>query len=320
MDILKILSINLNKNKLFLLVNKNEFRIVNRGFHLIKSKFYLNNNSNNSVTGNVKRRNLVNTTQAIADASSSNKLSDASLSTAITPRIIKKKPKKSNVVLSSSMSVFKVKAYATADYYDLNAIQKSLINSGAYEIIDLDKLLPYTCLYVKAKYQEINEIEPRHIIFFEDGSVVFWNVSVEEQNNILEMLKKHDEKQHPSEFIDEESEVMDYSRVHPNDTAGKAAALNNHEPTSSSTGSAKHRLNVDLRTSRFIHDHIYFLDYSKKDSANKANEYRHLLEKYAFSDAIALSVKLGIWERLVKYFFKSHIRTSEISLSIYGDL
>lgn len=299
MDILKILSVNLNKNKLFLLVNKNEFRIVNRSFHLIKTKFYLNNNIS-SITGNVKLRNLVNTTQAIADAaSSSNKLSDASLSTAITPRIIKKKPKKSNVVLSSSMSVFKVKAYATADYYELNAIRKSLINSGAYEIIDLDKLLPYTCLYVKAKYQEINEIEPRHIIFFEDGSVVFWNVSVEEQNNILEMLKKHDEKQHPSEFIDEESEVMDYSRVHPNDTAAKAAALNNLESSSSSTSSTKHKLNVDLRTSRFIHDHIYFVDYSKKESANKANEYRHLLEKYAFSDAIALSVKLGIWERLV---------------------
>ena len=53
--------------------------------------------------------------------------------------------------------------------------------------------LPDNCLCAKPKYPELNETEPRHIFFFEEGTVVFWNVSQVEQNNMLDMILKHSE-------------------------------------------------------------------------------------------------------------------------------
>ncbi len=70
-----------------------------------------------------------------------------------------------------------VKAYCTADYYDLELLEDAIKKSGAYEIIDqIGREIPDSCLVVRAKYPELNEIEPRYLFFFEEGATVLWNV------------------------------------------------------------------------------------------------------------------------------------------------
>lgn len=131
---------------------------------------------------------------------------------------LKKKPKNSSSEsTSSSMQTFKVRAFATADYYDLDGLRASLESSGAYQLLAVDEKMSENSLCVGAKYPQINEIEPRHMFFFLEGTVVFWNLSAEEQNSILQMLHKHEKNPYPNRFVKGESEVMEYSWHHMSD-------------------------------------------------------------------------------------------------------
>jgi uncharacterized Rmd1/YagE family protein len=199
-----------------------------------------------------------------------------------------KKPKVSRTQDESSLSMFKVKAFATAVNYDLDGLKNALIQSAAYDVYEPGKLLPDNCLCVKSKYQGANEIEPRHVYFFEDGSVVFWNVSNAEQYSLLEMLNKYQETPYPNNIVNDESEEMYFARI-PNSNTGSHGSESNSEYSNSYNNMTK------LQT-RLLNGNIYF-----------SNEYgssndKHILEKYAFSDAISLSVKLGIWEKSLDEF------------------
>jgi uncharacterized Rmd1/YagE family protein len=217
----------------------------------------------------------------------------------------KKKHKKPRSLNSSQIPSFKVKAFATADWYDFNGLKESLIKSGAYDIFEIGKILPDNCICIKAKYEEINEIEPRHIFFYEDGSVVFWNVSNEEEKNILEILLKHEENSYSKEIVNDEVEIISFSRIaslfdnskkNEDDSVRFSQTNNLDNNLTDLTSSANSNLNTKL-----YKNHIYFsncVDIKTK----KINENKHILEKYAFSDAITLSVKLAIWERQLDNF------------------
>lgn len=190
-------------------------------------------------------------------------------------RIVKKKPKKG--VVKSYFDSYKVKSYATADYYNLKSLKKGLIDSGAYSIVDFQTDMPSNCLVARPKYPELNEREPRHMFFFEEGTTVFWNVSPEEQNSLLEMLLKHSELFYTQELINEESEYLTYSTL--------AEELETSKNTQNVT--------------RLEKNHVFFRKHNPEDIFD---EEEYLLEKYAFSDAISISVQLGIWETKLDQF------------------
>lgn len=199
----------------------------------------------------------------------------------------KKKTKK--IPQFSSIPMFKVKAYATADYYDLENIKISLLNCEAYESVAVpnsDEANEFLC--IKPKYEQVNEIEPRHIFFFEDGSVVFWNLSNEEQRFILELIEKHEENTYDNQIVEEEAEVMNYSRL--KFLFMDESKREDSDPMISDLIKFKGSY-LDDKTTKFIDNQIYFSESTD-----------HLLEKYAFSDAMALSVKLGIWEKNLDKF------------------
>lgn len=120
-------------------------------------------------------------------------------------------------------------------------------------------------LYVKAKYKV--EEEPRDIFFFREGTVVLWNVSEIECSNVLSFLKQYEEDKYSEQLVLDESEVMPYS-YNP-DENGRAL----------------------LRSGQFI--------------LSKNNEQDTYLEKYTFSNSLALSVKLGIWEAALYKYIES---------------
>jgi uncharacterized Rmd1/YagE family protein len=216
---------------------------------------------------------------------------------------IKKKPKKPPTPVLDSLPSFKIKAYATADYYDLDLLRKYLIKSGAYEFLDqvAKNDMPDDCLCVKAKYMlHIDEIEPRHIFIFENGSVVFWNVSSEEQTSVLQILDKVSDNAYPSEMVTEESETMQYYRFlssdDPSFTRLKTEQDLGEDEEDLKKLIQKNKIYFDHRQTCMIKNQIFFSDYSTNDRI-KNKEKKVLLEQYSFSDAIASSVKLGIWEK-----------------------
>ncbi len=192
------------------------------------------------------------------------------LTSASKQRIIKKKLKKTNA--KPFFDTYKVKSYATADFYNLISLKKALIDSGAYSIVNFVTEMPDNCLCARPKYTELNEREARHAFFFEEGTVVFWNMSSAEQDSILTTLLKHSELFYTQEVIDEESEYLSYSTIQP---------MLEQEATGES---------ASRQDTRLEKNHIFFRAYNSDDVYECEN---HLLEKYAFSDAISLSVQLG---------------------------
>ncbi|CAH2093370.1 unnamed protein product [Euphydryas editha] len=146
-------------------------------------------------------------------------------------------------------------AYATAYSYDLKALREGLLEQKLYE--------PGTL-----KAQEIGDVvvanavytigdEPREIIFFREGAVVFWNCTELEANNVLDFIKQFEEESYPRDVVKKEREVMTY-QYQPN---AKRCHLQDQESS--------------------------FVLVPHNDNS---------LERYTFSHAMAQSARLGAWE------------------------
>ena len=123
----------------------------------------------------------------------------------------------------------------------------------------------------------------RDIYFFDDGSVIFWNVPLIERNSVLELLRSSDgvqTKPFDEDDIEEESEMLRFG-----------AAIEN---TQLQKGEIKLGSTPELETQ--IH------------------------EKYAFSNAIAASVKLGMLESKLDRFIDSIEIAAVEDLRRYGKI
>ncbi|XP_068623602.1 required for meiotic nuclear division protein 1 homolog isoform X2 [Battus philenor] len=99
-------------------------------------------------------------------------------------------------------------AYATAYSYDLKGLKDALVQQKLYEP-------------GKLKAHEVGDVvianpvytvgtEPREIIFFKEGAVVFWNCTELEASNVLDFVKRYEIESYPSDVIEREKEVMTY--------------------------------------------------------------------------------------------------------------
>ncbi|KAK9304657.1 hypothetical protein QLX08_004076 [Tetragonisca angustula] len=116
-------------------------------------------------------------------------------------------------------------------------------------------------IHAVAKY-EVNH-EPREIFFFREGTIVMWNISEFECDNILKFLKKYEQNRYTEYIVKSESELMCYG----------------------------------------------YADYGKRNHIKDGNIILDLnatkLDKYTFSNAMAQSVKLGIWEASLDHYIDS---------------
>uniref|UniRef100_T1PJT1 Putative ACR protein n=1 Tax=Musca domestica TaxID=7370 RepID=T1PJT1_MUSDO len=133
-------------------------------------------------------------------------------------------------------------------------------------------------LYVTAKYQVGGE--DRDIFFFREGSVVMWNFNDIETNNILSFLRSFEKEAYLRPLVRSESEVMPYTYIPPSaiDVEGDIVSSSDVEPAKAFFQSGK-----------------FFLTSGEEN----------FFSKYTFSNALATSVKLGIWEATLDRYIDS---------------
>lgn len=163
-----------------------------------------------------------------------------------------------------------VSALATAKEYNLERLLFALEEQNLYKpkqfISSEDNDTDPDVLHVTAKYKVGDE--PRDVYFFREGTVVLWNCTDLETNNILQFLKQFEQDGYDESTVLEESENMFYTNC---------------------DGFARLKKN-----SFYI---------SKNIDAD--------LEKYTFSNAMSLSVKLGIWEASLEHYIRSMAYVTE---------
>ncbi|KAJ7342052.1 hypothetical protein JRQ81_008459 [Phrynocephalus forsythii] len=113
--------------------------------------------------------------------------------------------------------------------------------------------------------QSVKKYDPGMVFFFREGSVVFWNVKEETMKSIMRILGKHEVQPYEIALIHWENEEINYRR-------GEGL-------------SKLHRGEIMI---------------SSEIDTDEAT-----LEKFAFSNALSLSVKLAMWEASVDNFVES---------------
>uniref|UniRef100_W8C2U1 Required for meiotic nuclear division protein 1 n=1 Tax=Ceratitis capitata TaxID=7213 RepID=W8C2U1_CERCA len=182
----------------------------------------------------------------------------------------------------SAEGFFNVSAFTTAEEYDLEALMKGLTEQNLYAVkkyFSTDNLgLEQNVLYASAKYPVGKEA--RDIIFFREGSVVLWNFNEIETNNLLSFLRPYEKDAYLSPLVRGESEVMPYMYI-----PSSAVDVEGDLVSASDTEVAR----------AFFHNGKFFL----------ASEGDNFLQKYTFSNAMATSIKLGMWEAMLDRYVDS---------------
>ncbi|NXV46954.1 RMND1 protein, partial [Uria aalge] len=107
--------------------------------------------------------------------------------------------------------------------------------------------------------------DPGMIFFFREGAVVFWNVEEKSMKNIMRVLEQHEIQPYEVALVHWENEEMNYRIGEGQSKLHKGEIL----------------LNSELDSDEVV------------------------LQKFAFSNALCLSVKLAIWESLLDNFVES---------------
>ncbi|XP_065444892.1 required for meiotic nuclear division protein 1 homolog isoform X7 [Chrysemys picta bellii] len=109
------------------------------------------------------------------------------------------------------------------------------------------------------------EYDPGMIFFFREGSVVFWNVEEKTMKKIMQVLERHEIQPYEVALVHWENEEINYRRGEGQSKLHRGEIL----------------LNSDLDIDEVI------------------------LQKFAFSNALCLSVKLALWESSLDNFVES---------------
>ncbi|XP_034476096.1 required for meiotic nuclear division protein 1 homolog [Drosophila innubila] len=184
----------------------------------------------------------------------------------------------------SALGFLNTRGYTTADEYNLEELHAALKQQNLYEtkrFFSTDNLgVEQNVLFVTAKYPTGEQ--PREIFFFREGSVVFWNCNDIETNNVLNFLRNFERESYVSALVHGESEMMPYTYI-----SSTAVDVEGDLVADSSD------LNVASRA--FFQNGKFYVT---PDSDN-------FLYKYTFSNAIAQSIKLGIWEATLDRYIDS---------------
>ncbi|XP_069966107.1 required for meiotic nuclear division protein 1 homolog [Bactrocera oleae] len=206
----------------------------------------------------------------------------ASVAQVLKKRTVRKKWDDHGFENLSAEGFFNVSAFTTAEEYDMEALMKGLNEQNLYTVkkyFSTDNLgVEQNVLYATAKYPVGKET--RDIIFFREGSVALWNFNEIETNNLLSFLRPYEKDPYLSPLVRGESEVMPYMYI-----PSSAVDVEGDLVSTSDTEVAR----------AFFHNGKFFL----------ASDGDNFLQKYTFSDAMATSIKLGMWEAMLDRYVDS---------------
>uniref|UniRef100_A0A0K8T601 DUF155 domain-containing protein n=1 Tax=Lygus hesperus TaxID=30085 RepID=A0A0K8T601_LYGHE len=111
-------------------------------------------------------------------------------------------------------SFWNVVAYSTAEEYDIVNLSKALKAQNVYIPCELTSNEPLKApssqaLHAIAKYQVTQEL--RHLYYFEDGTVVMWNLPEIEQHAVIDFLKPFEAKRYDAKIVQSELDFMKYT-------------------------------------------------------------------------------------------------------------
>lgn len=165
-------------------------------------------------------------------------------------------------------NVFNVLAYATAEEYDLERLVNGIIKQELYEpkkFLSSDDTGVDPDVLYVSAKYQVGGKEPRDIFFFREGTCVLWNANELESSNVLKFLKEFESKGYAQSVIQNESESMCYD----------------------------------------YDDSVTTLARTRRETFHLTTAEENYLEKYTFSNAMALSVKLGVWENALERYIDS---------------
>ncbi|CAF1073195.1 unnamed protein product [Rotaria sordida] len=191
----------------------------------------------------------------------------SSMKLPVLKRVARKKPtwKETNILNQREEQYFNVIAYATADWYDLDRLKQRFISlSKPPQLIHISNMLDNVlCIQIHREIKEKSEA-----FIFDDGAVIFWNVQNDDEKLILNEVNK--------KFFIFKIIVLLSENQYPKDLINNEKEIMNF---------------IEVSTMSTINNDII--------KVNCLSETEQLLDKYTFSNALALSVKLGIWEALL---------------------
>uniref|UniRef100_UPI00358E48E3 required for meiotic nuclear division protein 1 homolog n=1 Tax=Myxine glutinosa TaxID=7769 RepID=UPI00358E48E3 len=158
-------------------------------------------------------------------------------------------------------------AFATSEKYNLHELSKNILSQRGYQLHHLPQdASPVLVVTCDASEHADDDAT---IFFFQEGAVVFWNVHQTAVHWVLGEVKHTAVNHYPSLLIQGESEDVAYQ--------------------------------LAQRPSRLHDGQIQLRVLSEENGCGQTS----MLEKFAFSNALCLSVKLAIWESELEHFILS---------------
>ncbi|XP_033116364.1 required for meiotic nuclear division protein 1 homolog [Anneissia japonica] len=181
-------------------------------------------------------------------------------------KIAKHRTKKPARLAKDTEGLGVVTAFSTAEEYNLEHLSLDLQAQGLFR----EAFMPQDAqdvlhMQVFEKSDDEDE-EPREIFLFREGSVVFWNVPEQLIKGVIRTITKHQTHAYEIALVTWENEQMSYT--------------------------------YDRDVTRIANGDTIILHENNDPE-------KTVLEKFAFSNALSLSVKLAIWEWCLDQFVAS---------------
>uniref|UniRef100_A0A0K0G2C9 Required for meiotic nuclear division protein 1 homolog (inferred by orthology to a human protein) n=1 Tax=Strongyloides venezuelensis TaxID=75913 RepID=A0A0K0G2C9_STRVS len=197
----------------------------------------------------------------------------------ITKRVLRKKRYSISGQMKEKPSISPtIYSYAIGETIDLHALQETPIFRTKYDVAYVDSHFP-DVLHFSQKRDIPDPLIPiKEFYIFTDGVGVFWNVSEKEIENLLTQIKIYTENPYDHMVTEDEKETMKF-------------------------------LFSDNKTTTEIsqNDEVVF----NKNISQDPTSINAILERYAFSQAMAASVKIGIWENRLAGFAEPLQKSSQ---------
>lgn len=162
-----------------------------------------------------------------------------------------------------------VTAYSISDEMDVENAVKLLVDRMGHKVHALpDDVHEEGVMLRGASDFDVSPQRPLHDIFlFKEGAIVFWGVPFDKQQDTLDTIRVATKSSYSNVLTQSEVESLDY------------------------------KIDTTIAKSKLSRNRVHL--------SSSRNESNFCMDQFAFSHAVALSVKLGVWESMLDKYIDS---------------